>query len=245
MKADVGVAMGRRGTMWRATRWRSCFRRSLRDDRRGCRRGTRHLRQHSQGRVLPVQLQRRGGARLARRRGHRHADAALPLQLLWLNVVTDTFPALALRWSPADDDVMERPPRDPQAAILSARFVTSVCLHALLITASTLAAFFWTLGADPAHAQSVAFMTLALAQTFHLGNARSERHVIGLRRMTPICLRSRPSSFASRCRWRSRRSGGSPRSCTSSHSVSRNGSSWQAHLVLPAIVGQASRWFSR
>jgi Ca2+-transporting ATPase len=108
----------------------------------------------------------------------------LPLQLLWLNVVTDTFPALALAMEPGDDDVMERPPRDPQAAILSARFVTSVSLHALLITVSTLAAFFWTLDVNAAHAQSVAFMTLALAQTFHLGNARSERHVIGLRRMT-------------------------------------------------------------
>jgi Ca2+-transporting ATPase len=46
----------------------------------------------------------------------------LPLQLLWLNVVTDTFPALALAMEPADADVMSRPPRDPGEAILSPPF---------------------------------------------------------------------------------------------------------------------------
>ena len=43
----------------------------------------------------------------------------LPLQILWLNLVTDTFPALALAMEPGDADVMQRPPRDPQEAILS------------------------------------------------------------------------------------------------------------------------------
>ena len=42
-----------------------------------------------------------------------------PLQLLWLNMVTDTFPALALAMEPGDATVMRRPPRDPQEAILS------------------------------------------------------------------------------------------------------------------------------
>jgi Ca2+-transporting ATPase len=47
----------------------------------------------------------------------------LPLQILWLNMVTDTFPALALAMEPGDHDVMDRPPRDPQEAILSTRFL--------------------------------------------------------------------------------------------------------------------------
>jgi len=97
----------------------------------------------------------------------------LPLQILWLNMVTDTFPALALALEPADRDVMKRPPRDPQEAILSRRFLASVLFYGGLITAATMAAFLWALDRAPERAVTVAFMTLALAQIFHLGNARS------------------------------------------------------------------------
>jgi Ca2+-transporting ATPase len=102
----------------------------------------------------------------------------LPLQILWLNLVTDTFPALALAVEPGDEDVMRRPPRDPRAAMLSRTFLSSVTGYAMLITAATLAAYVWALDAGLPHATTVAFMTLALAQTFHLGNARSGRHVL-------------------------------------------------------------------
>jgi Ca2+-transporting ATPase len=101
-----------------------------------------------------------------------------PLQLLWLNLVTDTFPALALALEPADKGVMARPPRPPREAILSSRFLGSVFFYAALITASTLAAFLWGLDAGARHASTLAFMTLALAQTAHLGNARSAGAVL-------------------------------------------------------------------
>jgi len=107
----------------------------------------------------------------------------LPLQLLWLNMLTDTFPALALAMEPADANVMTRPPRDPQAAILSRSFLGSIMFYGVLITASTLAAFFWSVAEDPGRAPSVAFMTLAFAQTFHLGNARSAEAVLSPRRI--------------------------------------------------------------
>ncbi len=55
---------------------------------------------------------------------------------------------------------------------------------ASLITASTLAAFVWTLRSDPGAAPTVAFMTLAFAQTFHLGNARSAGTAVSLRRIS-------------------------------------------------------------
>lgn len=97
----------------------------------------------------------------------------LPLQILWLNMVTDTFPALALALEPADRDVMKRPPRDPQEAILSRGFLSTVLFYGGLITASTMGAFLWALARAPDRAVTVAFMTLALAQIFHLGNARS------------------------------------------------------------------------
>jgi Ca2+-transporting ATPase len=101
-----------------------------------------------------------------------------PLQLLWLNLVTDTFPALALAMEPAETDVMARPPRRPQEAILSGPFVIAILIYGALITISTLAAFLWALRTSVAHASTVAFMTLALAQIAHLGNARSERAVL-------------------------------------------------------------------
>jgi len=105
-----------------------------------------------------------------------------PLQLLWLNLVTDTCPALALALEPGDTDVMLRPPRDPDAAILSRAFLLSVAGFGLLITFSTVAAFMWALAHAPERAPTMAFMTLALAQIAHLGNARSPETVLQPRR---------------------------------------------------------------
>jgi P-type Ca2+ transporter type 2C len=93
---------------------------------------------------------------------------------LWLNMVTDTFPALALAMEPGDSNVMERPPRDPKEALLSRQFLSSVAFYGSLITVSTLAAFMLQLDGPIRRAQTVAFMTLAFAQLFHLANARSD-----------------------------------------------------------------------
>ena len=102
----------------------------------------------------------------------------LPLQILWLNLVTDTFPALALAMEPGDADVMQRPPRDPQEAILSRAFLTSVFVYGAVIAGVTLAAFVWALRYAPDQATTIAFLTLALTQVFHLGNARSRGAVL-------------------------------------------------------------------
>ena len=101
-----------------------------------------------------------------------------PLQLLWLNMVTDTFPALSLAMEPGDATVMSRPPRDPKEAILSRSFLGSVAIYAAAITACTLTAFIWGLMAAPEAAPTMAFMTLGLAQIGHLGNARSAAAVL-------------------------------------------------------------------
>jgi P-type Ca2+ transporter type 2C len=102
----------------------------------------------------------------------------LPLQILWVNIVTDTLPALALAVEPGDPDVMRRPPRKPQEAILSRDFLAQVVLYGSLITVSTLAVFVWALRYAPGQAITMSFMTLALAQIFHLGNARSHEAVL-------------------------------------------------------------------
>jgi Ca2+-transporting ATPase len=78
---------------------------------------------------------------------------------------------------------MGRPPRDPQEAILSRRFFAAVVGYGLVITASTLVAFGWGLVNAPASASTMAFMTLALAQIGHLGNARSNAPVLRLDRI--------------------------------------------------------------
>ncbi|MEN8374053.1 MAG: HAD-IC family P-type ATPase [Gemmatimonadota bacterium] len=105
----------------------------------------------------------------------------LPLQILWLNLVTDTFPALALALEPGEPGIMRRPPRAPEAPILTGRFIRSISFFGVLITVSTLAAFLWGLrsgGQGYEHAVTLSFMTLALAQLLHLGNARSTGDVL-------------------------------------------------------------------
>ncbi len=109
----------------------------------------------------------------------------LPLQILWLNLVTDTFPALALAVEPAEPDLMRRPPRDPRSTILSGPLLGATAIYAALISLCTLAAFGWGLHqwpSDPRRAMTLAFMTLAAAQIFHLGNARSPGPVASPRR---------------------------------------------------------------
>jgi len=108
-----------------------------------------------------------------------------PLPILWMNLVTDTFPALALAMEPADADVMRRPPHDPRAALLSRAFLVKIGLYGLMITACSLGAYLVALRMVPLeHARTVAFQTLSLAQVFHLGNARSRAPVVSREAIT-------------------------------------------------------------
>jgi Ca2+-transporting ATPase len=112
--------------------------------------------------------------------------ALLPLQILWLNLVTDTLPALALALEPAEPGIMRDAPRSPRSGLVSAGMLRSILLHAALIAACTMAAFVWGLhtpgGGGARHATALSFMTLALAQLFHLGNARGSLPVVTPRR---------------------------------------------------------------
>jgi len=103
------------------------------------------------------------------------------LQILWLNLITDIFPAFALALEPSAPDVMKRPPRDPQESLLTLRFIGLIVREGLLLTGVTLFAFgvgmHWhgTEGEGLRQSTTMAFMTLALAQVFHAFNARSQR----------------------------------------------------------------------
>jgi len=120
------------------------------------------------------------------------ASPLVPIQILWLNLATDTFPALALALEPAEPGIMTRPPRDPRAAILSARFLRAITFHGAIIATVTLTAFWALPSASHTQSQTMAFMTLALAQLFHLGNARSHEPVLTL-----IRLRANPWALGS------------------------------------------------
>ncbi len=102
------------------------------------------------------------------------------LQILWLNMITDVFPAMALAVENSAPDVMKRPPRNPNEPLMTPRFVGLIVWQGLLVAGVTLLAFFvgmrWygTEGDGLRHAVTTAFMTLALAQVFHTFNARSQ-----------------------------------------------------------------------
>jgi len=99
----------------------------------------------------------------------------LPLQILWVNLVTDVFPAMALAVEPASRETMQRPPRSPQAALLSRRFVFLIVWQAAMLAVITLVAYWWALGAYGAgsHARTIALFALIGVQLGHFLNCRS------------------------------------------------------------------------
>ncbi len=101
------------------------------------------------------------------------------LQILWLNMVTDLFPALALAMEPAGDDAMRQPPRDPREPLMTRSIAWLIAWQGMLLAACTLVAFrigmhwYGDTGAGLAHAVTIAFMTLSMVQIAHTLNARS------------------------------------------------------------------------
>ncbi|MXN64900.1 HAD-IC family P-type ATPase [Stappia sp. GBMRC 2046] len=99
----------------------------------------------------------------------------LPLQILFLNLVTDVFPAFALGLGRGEEDVMRQPPRDPREPIVDGKRWLLIGALGVTIMAATLGAFavaLFELGLEPAEAVTVAFLTLALAQLWNVFNVR-------------------------------------------------------------------------
>ncbi len=105
--------------------------------------------------------------------------ALLPLQLLWINLVTDGLPALALGVDPGSPRVMDRPPRGADESILTPRRQFQVVVQGVLITLGALAMYLGVerglIASDgAAHAQTMLFTTIVLSQLLHAFNFRSE-----------------------------------------------------------------------
>jgi Ca2+-transporting ATPase len=104
------------------------------------------------------------------------AATLLPLQILFLNMVTDVFPALALGLGKGDKTVMELQPKDPKNDIISNRKWVDIVLYALMITITVVAAVVYcqkNISTDDKVLNNVAFITLAFAQLFHVFNMSS------------------------------------------------------------------------
>ena len=111
-----------------------------------------------------------------------------PMQLLWINLVTDIFPGLALSLEPAEPDIMERPPRDPDAAIIEGSDLKRMIFESGTIGLGTMGAYLYGMkryGVGPG-ASTLAFNTLTLNELAHAYSSRSPyRNVFGGQNLRP------------------------------------------------------------
>ncbi|MPM56328.1 Calcium-transporting ATPase 1 [bioreactor metagenome] len=106
-----------------------------------------------------------------------------PTHLLWINLITDSFPALSLGMEAAETDIMARKPRDSKEGIFANGLGFDVAYQGVVITLVTLAAYFighfmeagvWEITESP-DGMTMAFLTLSMAEIFHSYNMRSQR----------------------------------------------------------------------
>lgn len=110
----------------------------------------------------------------------------LPIQILWINLVTDGLPALALGVEPPEGDVMRRPPRDPNESIFAHGLWQHIVWVGVLMTIGTLILFaFEVKKHDTDYARTMAFFTMASFQLFHVLAIRRERESVLKRGIPP------------------------------------------------------------
>jgi Ca2+-transporting ATPase len=103
-------------------------------------------------------------------------DFLLSTQLLWLNLITDSFPVLALGMEKADDDVMNRPPERAEKSLFSKTSLASIIVYGLFMTAATIGVFVIALNIwGNEAATTMTFMTISFLELFQSFNIRSER----------------------------------------------------------------------
>jgi len=107
----------------------------------------------------------------------------LPIQLLWLNLVTDAFPALALGMEQPEPGIMAQQPRDPDEPILNKNMKAMIVIQGGVLTFAVLASYYYALtnypqNADFSMARTFAFTTLISAELLRAYTARSEHYSV-------------------------------------------------------------------
>lgn len=102
-----------------------------------------------------------------------------PVHLLFINLLTDSLPAIAIGMEPADNDILSEKPRNPKESILSKKFLLHLAVYGGLIAACTMTSFYMGLGTSSAVASTMAFATLTIARLFHGFNCRSDHSLFG------------------------------------------------------------------
>lgn len=106
----------------------------------------------------------------------------LPIQLLWVNLVTDALPAIALSFEKADDDIMERPPLKAEKSMFSGGVGLNIVLEGAMIGMISLIAFgvghiYFDLAGELVVGRTMAFCVLSVSQLVHVFNIRSEKSI--------------------------------------------------------------------
>lgn len=105
----------------------------------------------------------------------------LPIHILWVNLITDSFPALSLGVDPGDKGVMNDPPRDPKENLFSGRFGVLLAINGAIMGALTLVAFRvgeYLYPDSLMHAQTMAFVVLAVSQLFYALSVRNPKKTL-------------------------------------------------------------------
>lgn len=103
-----------------------------------------------------------------------------PVHLLFINLLTDSLPAIAIGMESPEQDLLSQKPRNPKEGILTKKFMLLVLGQGALIALSTMISFYLGLEINVASASTMAFATLALARLFHGFNCRSSQPIVKL-----------------------------------------------------------------
>ncbi len=127
-----------------------------------------------------------------------------PVHLLWINLITDCFPALALGMEKAEDDIMERPPRSSKDGIFAGGMMFDIIIQGFFVTVITMIAYLighYSEAGEFAFASSpdgmtMAFLTLSMAEIFHSFNMRSRNKSVFRLKHNPFIWASAAASLA-------------------------------------------------
>lgn len=112
-----------------------------------------------------------------------------PVHLLFINLLTDSLPAIAIGMEPTDVSLLDEKPRNPSEGILNRRFFIRMLLQGCLIAIVVMLAYYWGLGISEEAAMTYAFSTLTLARLFHGFNCRTKKSIFA------VGIRSNPYSI--------------------------------------------------